>query len=261
MTPPPEDDEPEMQEESVPRWLMTYADMITLCMAFFVLLYSFSIIDLQKFKDAAGSIGASFGAIESKGGSGGSDGLLEGSSEAKPFGAQELHIPTGEYMAIKAEINQLVQEMGLQGQVEVQLVQEGFSVRVLDAILFDSGSADLRPLAKKVLSRIVTALGQTPYSLRVEGHTDSLPISTPRFPSNWELSAARAATVVHHLVEMRLIAPERLSLAGYGPYRPVAPNTTNVGRGRNRRIELVVLAPTPEFNQPPNLLAPPIDSS
>ncbi len=247
MTPPPDDDEPEAKEEPVARWLMTYADMITLCMAFFVLLYSFSILDLQKFQSAAASVRSSFGALHNQG----STGILQGHKEAKPFGKSQLHIPSGEYSAIKRQVEQLVHQLGLEGKVEIQLVPEGYSIRITEAVLFDSGKADLKPQARQVLDKIVKIIRATPYPVRVEGHTDSLPIHNAQFPSNWELSAARAATVVHYLIKTHAYPPSKLSLAGYGSTRPVASNATPAGRARNRRIELVVLAGSKTLRKSP----------
>jgi chemotaxis protein MotB len=108
-------------------------------------------------------------------------------------------------------------------------------------VLFGSGVARLSPAAVAILQRLADALKAWPNAIRVEGHTDDRPIDTAAFPSNWELSAARAASVVHLFMD-RGVAPARMAVLGFGPYRPVSPNTTAAGRSANRRVELVILS-------------------
>lgn len=135
----------------------------------------------------------------------------------------------------------LQQELGHSHQVDLVLQDRGIVIRFSDHVFFDTGRADLRPDACRALDELSGVLLTIPNDVRVEGHTDSRPISTLIYPSNWELSTARATAVVRYLVEDKGMDPFRLSAAGYGEYRPVADNTTAEGMARNRRVDVVVL--------------------
>lgn len=127
------------------------------------------------------------------------------------------------------------------GQLEIHRLRGRLQVRALDQILFGSGSTSIKAEGREVLAKVAAQLKDlSGHRIRVEGHTDSLPISKPRYPSNWELSGARAAVVVRFLVDQGL-DPRQLSAAGFGPYQPIADNATRKGRARNRRIEIVLL--------------------
>jgi chemotaxis protein MotB len=128
------------------------------------------------------------------------------------------------------------------GQVRVRRTDTWVEVDISTDLLFGSGSALLSSTAVKALQGLADSLKPFPNPLRVEGHTDDLPISTAAFPSNWELSAARAASVVHLFMD-RGVSPDRLSVMGFGPYRPIAPNDSASGRNANRRVEVVILGP------------------
>jgi chemotaxis protein MotB len=132
-----------------------------------------------------------------------------------------------------------------QGLVDVQVGDGYVEIAIRSDILFSSGSAQLAPEAQPVIRELATVLGEFPNSIQVKGHTDNVPISGGIFPSNWELSAARAASVVHMMVEGG-IDPRRLSVVAYGEFRPVLPNTTPDGRNANRRVVLTILSVEPE---------------
>lgn len=134
----------------------------------------------------------------------------------------------------------------LRSQVTVKVDGRGLVLRVLpDKVLFESGSAQLRPAASTLLNPLAAILRIEPNSVRVEGHTDNVPIHTSEFPSNWELSSARAASVVRYLIQHG-VTSKHLSAAGFADTQPVAPNTTSSGRAKNRRIEIIVLRHTPD---------------
>ena len=114
-------------------------------------------------------------------------------------------------------------------------------VRLADRVLFDLGKADLRPDARRVLDALAGVLAELPNPVRVEGHTDDLPINNERFPSNWELSTARATTVVRYFIEHHGMDPRRFSAAGYGEYHPLVPNTSAANRQKNRRVDVVIM--------------------
>lgn len=129
------------------------------------------------------------------------------------------------------------------GAIEIDRRPEGLALTVVDRILFDLGEAEVKPEAKALLDRIANILNSYPgRGVRIEGHTDTVPIRTARFPSNWELSTARAHAVRRYLTEQG-VSPERIAVTGYGEFRPIAPNDTPEGRAKNRRVEVILLDP------------------
>ena len=144
---------------------------------------------------------------------------------------------------IKGTYGSLVEQLEgevAKGEIEIYRLRGRLQIRALEKILFPSGSADTKPEGRELLAKIATQLEGRPEAIRVEGHTDSVPISTARYASNWELSGARAVQVVRYLITHG-VAPDRISAAAYGPYRPIADNGTPEGRVRNRRIEIVLV--------------------
>ncbi len=142
-------------------------------------------------------------------------------------------------------VEQLEEEVS-RGQIEIHQLRGRLQIRALERILFDSGRVEIKPEGRAVLTKVAVQLQKDRrHQIRVEGHTDNVPISTSRFPSNWELSCARAARVLRFLAEQGL-PPERLSAVGFGPYRPIEDNATREGRARNRRIEIVLVPPSEE---------------
>jgi chemotaxis protein MotB len=127
------------------------------------------------------------------------------------------------------------------GAVRLRHDERGVVIQLTDKTLFDSGSAVIREDAKPILSRVATLLKSIPNQIRIEGHTDNRPIRTARYPSNWELSVARATNVLRYLEEVHGISPGRLSASGYGEWRPLRPNTTEGNRALNRRVDIIVL--------------------
>jgi len=148
-------------------------------------------------------------------------------------------------------LQQYIEQEGLQGQLTLITEERGLVVSMADTVLFPRASATLTPEARSLLRQVGQALARLPNYLRVEGHTDNLPISTPAFPSNWELSTARATNVVQVLVRDAGISPARLSATGYGEYRPVAPNNSEADMARNRRVDIVVLKEAYNLTEPP----------
>jgi len=258
-------------EGGAERWLITYADMITLLLVLFIILYSSANLDLQKFRALAESLREGFGATARGGAAGQRTGSEQGASpvfETSGGGVSPIQMfpenqtpiqimefaemleGTGEGGGLKAEIARLVAEMvkqagpeveGLAGAVEVTYNERGIVITIYpDQILFDSGSARLKPGFMAILDVLGPKLKGLPNNIEVDGHTDSVPISTATYPSNWELSAGRAGAVIRYL-ETRGLPPARLSASGYADTRPVDSNDTRQGRARNRRVELIVL--------------------
>ncbi|NLA57317.1 MAG: OmpA family protein [Firmicutes bacterium] len=228
-------------------WLTTYGDMVTLLLTFFVLLYSFSTVDAQKFQSLMIALQGALGVLP---------GGQTVSVVPTPISSEIPSIPREELDQIRAIYEQMQSfvAMGeLSGTVDLVLEERGLVVRFAERAFFDLGKADLRPDTLPVLEKVAEVLRPLPNHVRVEGHTDNLPINTPRFPSNWELSTARATSVIRYLIEEQGLDPERLSAAGYGEYRPVDTNDTPEGRARNRRVDLVILRLGLSSAEPPGV--------
>lgn len=211
--------------------MLTYADMITLLLALFIFLYSISEINsakLNAFTDAMAKLFGIGKVPESSSNSSGGSGILP----------QANAIVQLKYR-LEKEFAELIQ----QGLASVEKSEEGLRLRLKDQVLFDLGRAELSPEAGPIVERVAKYLKNLPNPVRVEGHTDDLPvIPGGKYGSNWELSGARAASVVRFMIERCGLPPERLSLAGYAQYKPVSPNNRSTGNADNRRVEIVVLS-------------------
>jgi chemotaxis protein MotB len=160
---------------------------------------------------------------------------------------------------IRHELEQTLSNQVATHTVSIQMGRDGLVISLREAGFFNSGSATPKPESLPTLRQISAALGRTPYDLRIEGHTDNVPIHTAEFDSNWELSSARATRIARTFLGLKAMPPERISAAGYAEFHPVASNDTAEGRNRNRRVDLVVLprsgvdlsAPTPASDTGP----------
>jgi chemotaxis protein MotB len=270
------------EHENHERWLITYADMITLLMVLFIVLFSMSQVDLAKYKKFKDGLGGGASQVVD-GGAGVLDngaGLLTGTAtttttvkwttpasktSTPPTSAgtagstvpgtdtstppTTVSIQQAAYDAERRGLGAAEQELrgalagtGKADAVDVTVQQRGLVITVLaDQVLFQPGSATLEPAASPVLDAIAESLRALPNPVTVEGHTDNVPVGPgSRYSSNWELSTARATTVLRTLVERDGIDPQRMSAAGYADTRPIASNDDPAGRSRNRRVELVV---------------------
>jgi chemotaxis protein MotB len=245
------------------RWLVSYADFITLLFAFFVVLYASSQVDQKKVGKLALAIQIAFQEL----------GVFPASTTQIPLDASDpmpfstvqaiqnvkrntelgrIASAPDEALAANSEENDLdtLQEQlrdALHNEIalrEVALhrVDEGLIVSLREFGFFNSGSATIKPESLSALDRIASILAIRTYRLRIEGHTDNIPIHTPQMASNWELSTARATELVRVLIDRYNFAPERLSAAGYAEFHPVASNLTQQGRAQNRRVDIVILA-------------------
>jgi len=220
------------------RWLLTYSDMITLLMAFFIMLYSMSILNLNRFRQVAVSIRSGFGGLVQ--GQGRSPLAASGQFSIKPspIAGDTVGVP---WQAV-SELQQVVSKSRLEKVVKLRQDERGFVVSlVTDKALFAKGQADLSSGSKKILDAIAGLLKKVPNQVRVEGHTCNLPVASERYPSNWELSTARATNVVRYFIEEKGIPADRLSVAGYADSKPLVPNTSESNRALNRRVDVVVL--------------------
>ncbi len=193
------------------RWLLSYADLVTLLLALFIVLYAAS------DRDRAQKIAANFASQNTNG-----DGILPGND------------------ADKATETRILENPVLMQKTKMRQTSRGLIISLSEAGFFPAGDATVSADAETVIKTLAETLKDTQTPIRVEGHTDSTPISSPRYPSNWELSTARASSVLARLLENG-IAPERLSAAGYGGFQPVADNASAEGRAQNRRVDIVVL--------------------
>ena len=282
-------------------WAIPYGDLVTLLLAFFVVMYSMSEVNDGKYRVLSDSLTEAFGGTPHASVSGSSSApslqpiqllpdeqvrrmIAAGLPDhrlaavpaaraqmvgtASPAAAQSLQTAAQLPLAAPAtsaaapapaaagtaadaqgqrELDQVTDDVSVAlqsliaaGQVHVRRYGSWIAVDISTDILFDSGVAQLSPPAVQALQRLAAALAPWPNAVRVEGHTDDRPIRTAAFPSNWELSAARAASVVHLFMDHG-IAPARLAVVGFGQYRPVMPNTTTAGRNANRRVAVVIL--------------------
>ncbi len=252
----------EGEHENAERWLLTYADMMTLLVAFFIMMYAMSILNVSKFQQLAVSVRSGFGGSITDGTptvirqGGGVDGHASIVSDSwMPMPAPPTFPSPSRASAVSADQKRLdrvfqvlhdyIVTHHLQTAMQVSQDQRGVIVTVLtDRMLFAEGQASLRPQETGLLATVAAVLDTVPDNdVRVEGHTDDLPIHTVQFPSNWELSATRATTVLRYFVA-RGVAPGRLEAVGDADQHPLSPNTTDAGRARNRRVEIVVLRRT-----------------
>lgn len=223
--------------------MATFADLSTLLLTFFVLLLSFSNMDVVQFREMLGSVRDAFG-VQKK---------IQGSVEAISSSPVEISVdqndgagdapPHSEKVdlngAMKEQIEEYVEQAEMQDDVEVELTPRGVVVRVKEGALYQSGSADLDAKSKELLDKIADMQKQFSDSMQIEGHTDNIPIKSRQYPSNWELSTARAIAALQYLKDDKGISADKLGVAGYADSKPVDTNDTEEGRNRNRRVEFV----------------------
>ncbi len=232
------------------RWLVSYADFITLLFAFFVVLFATAKADQVKQVQVSQAIDTAFKSLGIFSDATRTRDLNTASGTEKPV--LPMNIVMGESLLsparVKNDLENLRRDLGqrlsnqvAQHTVSIQMGRDGLVISLREAGFFDSGSATPRPEALSTLRQIAASLARTPYDLRVEGHTDNVPIHTDGFDSNWELSSARATRIARLFLDLRAMPPDRLSAAGYAEFHPVASNATAEGRAANRRVDLVVL--------------------
>jgi chemotaxis protein MotB len=195
------------------RWLISYADFITLLFTFFAALYALSSMDKAKMEKFSGSLKQTFKVID-----------------------DPIHVAPEQNKALIDEVKKLVNNAS---GVSVKSEPRGVVVTFSDAVLFSSGSAEIKPESTSVLENLSKFVKTAPGRITVEGHTDNVPLSGGKYTSNWELSTARAASMVHYFIGQG-IDPDKFSVAGYAEYRPIASNDTDEGKAKNRRVEMVI---------------------
>ena len=217
-------------------WMTTFSDMMMLLLTFFVLLYSMSVIDVQKFQEAMSSLKNKLGVLD-----GGKTISSEELVDRGTMGESLASSPQRNLKSVMSEMKQYIEKKQLDEKVKLEMTQRGLVVRFTGQILYDIGEAEIKPDGKEVLDKTANALKEIPNNVMVEGHTDNWPIDTEEFPSNWELSTTRATNVIKYFIEVSDIKPIRLSAAGYSQYRPLKSNNSAENRAKNRRVEVVIL--------------------
>lgn len=268
-------------------WIMTFADLMSLLMCFFVLLLSFSEIEQKKYKQVAGSMSKAFGVqreIPTKEIPKGTSIIAQEFSPGKPSptiiqviqqSTTDQHKANLDFSEFDVEsedkdktddsdyegpIPQSVVEIAMmlakaledvidEGLIEIEALPDRVSIRIRERGSFDSAQASLRPSFQPILSRISRVLNEIPGRVVVSGHTDNVPIATSKFPSNWELSAARAAAFVHFMSKQGQMDPLRMEIRAHGEMKPLAVNNSVDNRAKNRRVEIALVVPTSEVPQ------------
>ena len=258
------------------RWLVSYADFITLLFAFFVVMYALSTVNEGKYRVLSESMQSAFRNVDINT----SSPLIPTvptpivAQPSTPPKVQDKPDRAGDGSKLKErnkmrnvakDILEVMKPLIDQGKVRVIETSRGVSIEINDSILFSPGQALLQPPLVKAMQAIADVLVPTEFPITIEGHTDNVPINTPQFPSNWELSAVRATTVLRLFADAG-VDPTRLTAIGYADTRPVEPNLLAEGKARNRRVTILIDSNVPEKGQevglepvtPPNLALPPV---
>jgi chemotaxis protein MotB len=258
------------KEANHERWLVSYADFITLLFAVFVTLYAMSQTDKKKVEQVVASLRESFGYTKLS--LGDKPTVIESTDirlipslrpeavmpsarprpggDAKGKGRGKGRAEEKDFRNLKAAIDAYLLKQGAQSKVSVQISKRGLVVSLKEAGFFDSGNATVKESSQELLAKVVGSLGEYNNPIRVEGHTDNMPINTAQYRSNWELSTTRATNVVHYLIDRQQFDAEKIAAAGYGEYRPVEDNGTADGRQKNRRVDIVLLSAEAERAEP-----------
>ncbi len=243
------------EQENHERWLVSYADFITLLFAFFVVMFATSQTDKAKAQQVSESVkraldgekmtsvlAAILGGTVNDNGKG--NAMMRGPGGVQKQVAEKPEDKKEKLAELVPSLKVLSEELKKEiesGRIEISMQPRGLVVSFAQAALFPSGEDVISPDAYEGLEKVAAAINRLPNPVRLEGHTDSIPIRTPRFRSNWELSAARSIALMAILTEKYGVPADRLSIAGYADTAPIASNDTEAGRARNRRVDIVVL--------------------
>lgn len=217
-------------EPSAPFWMTTYGDMVTLLFAFFVLLLSFANMDEIKFEQAAHSLKGALGVMDS----------YESSSQrAIEVTMEDMNRRMDIYESMLA-LTEMVEQLEMEEDISVEPTETGMLIQMGDKVLFEKGKAELKPAAFVILNAVGVSIKDKVEEVLIGGHTDNTPINSIKYPSNWELSSARALVVVKYLVQKSNILPEVFGAVGYGEFRPIVENNSPENMQKNRRVEFLV---------------------
>jgi chemotaxis protein MotB len=223
------DNEVDESSGGAPSWMVTYGDLMSLLLTFFVLLVSFSSIQMVEFEKAMGSLKGALGVLKYK----------KSVTQSTKYNIPQLSgFKLKETEDKIEEIKEFIANKGIAEQVQLSVTEDGIAIRMLETIMFDLGKAELKSTAHPILNKIAELIRSWPNRVRIEGHTDDLPIKTAEFPSNWELSAVRAINVIHYFKDIVGIDGKKLVCQGHGENNPVAANDSDQNRAKNRRVEI-----------------------
>lgn len=227
-------------------WLIPYADMLTLLLALFIVMFAMSKTDQEKFEQVANQFNVIF--------SGGAGIFDENGETFVPSilpnkAASNASMEQDKMNDIKESLEKQINSSGYSDKVKVELTEEGLEISIQDAILFNSGDAAVIKDISPLLSQISSMLGDLDNQVKIIGHTDNVPISSSKYSSNWDLSAARAINVMSFFVEKGTLSPERFSIQGYGEFKPKYNNATADGRAKNRRVEIMIVRKYPAVTE------------
>ena len=233
------------EKENGERWLLTYSDLITLLMIFFIIMYASSNVDTVKYKAISQSFNQAMGGGKNVIKMG--DNIVDTTDTQKvkttliqPVTAIEQAEQT-KLETVKIQLDKYLQDNNLSSSVVTAITERGLEASFLDSALFDSGKADIKPEAVSKIVEIGKIVNQLGNYIRVEGHTDNVPIRNSQFSSNWQLSVIRATNVTELLISTVKIVPEKISAVGYGEFRPKSENNTENGRAQNRGVNIVII--------------------
>lgn len=241
-----------LKKNGAPKWMVTYSDMITLILVFFILLFSFSQIDLVKFEAVSESFRNRMifdfypSAVPME------NPTENTSHQEKGENSNEFPTPTSDdadedeeekdsLSSLMSNIENFLGQNNLNSVISANRTERGVVLVLQESVLFDPGEAEILDSGKAFLNKVGTLLTEIPNNVKVEGHTDSKPMSSYRYPSNWELSGARASSVIRYLINEYEYDLSRFSLVGYGETRPIVPNDSPQNMDKNRRVEIVIL--------------------
>ncbi|HZW25692.1 MAG TPA: flagellar motor protein MotD [Gallionella sp.] len=227
------------------RWLISYADFVTLLFAFFVVMYSISSVNEEKYKSFGEALNSAFnkeaGSVPAASGPQEQSRLFMADRQTLRLGEQQRRIQA-HMKSLSTGLSQVMSNLIDQRQVSINQTKRGVEIDISASALFRTGEAALQPGTLDVLRQVAAVLSKEELPIEVEGHTDDVPIATAQFPSNWELSSARASSVVRQLVESGVPA-KRLAVVGLASNQPLAPNDSPEGRAMNRRVTITILSP------------------
>ncbi|PWU70238.1 flagellar motor protein MotS [Gracilibacillus dipsosauri] len=244
-------------DKGAPKWMVTYSDMVTLILVFFILLFTMSQIDAEKFKKVAEALRAENifdsmpSIVEKENAMNEVKGLNDEMEEKNDVTDQPKETPEVHNAEITenkdtldellAEVERFLNENNLNDVISASRTDQGVVLVLQENVLFETGEADVLEPAKPFLDKVSTLISNIPNEVRVEGHTDDRPISNYRYPSNWELSVARASSVIRYILANNNFDSSRFIAAGFGDTRPVVPNNSPENWSKNRRVEMVIL--------------------
>ena len=226
-------------EPTAPFWMTTYGDMVTLLLTFFILMISFANMDERKWAMAAKSLQGALGVMEQY--------KVEMQMMQETPGGEDDMLIRSDVMERLQEFEQQIAEQINDGDITVESIKNGLLIQMGNKLLFNSGEAELKPEAYDILKLIAKTTKDDAAEIVISGHTDNIPINSKKYPSNWELSGARAITVVNYLIDEAGIQPKILAATAYGEHRPIVPNDTPADRKINRRVEFSVTWSVPDL--------------